>query len=1346
MIQPTAPLVSDTLLHNILHTKFSSTHQQVMAFSQEINHSIQQLNQVEYNDNKIVLIKELLQIKQSFRCDFNSTALDDSRQFNINNDSILIGRIVCQINSSDVTNQWLYLSDSTADIPIALINAQPSVLGHLVLCSEFNYLISGSKSYLELDGRKLTVLADAFQANNSFLTIQQAVQSNIAALFSPLPLYNLSFNQQNELVTSQLSKLHGVNKPCDNTAANPSLRPAYNSNKRKSLKAPSSANELFHLKARIISISPIQKKSEGSRFFFVEIEDDGVENDRGNNNPVSTYILFAGLDQMIWFHFLHVNQTFLFANLRITNLSNRHSATPVFIARQHKSSKWDSDKSNYCLNHSPYLSFLSKPNHYRNAIVFDTSSFTVPSYKAIACHTEDEQKVSQYSASAKKQKHEQNLGDKRSEPYSSGESLQKMEAPKVEDSNQLFSYRAVVLRQLTMCVFEFQDEKNNAVQNVCNELNELLNIAGSSLRVYFTQFSHNYITTGICLRPGSVVYLHNFHRVMRGKRFLGFAACQYSSIQILQLSDQVFPCRPYRTELYRSLATAYTRLNLYDTALFVDTLLNLKRKFNVLLASKAMIYLNSSNELDGVVVKLLNNWISFTHSVDVYQTFFNHSQTCKANIKNDMKEPFFPLIQAIFQMNPIVNSVNQLLNGAKQYQAQQSLNEKFHSQTSLNSLWNYRIIPSTQILLSGMNLIGIIRSNLANRRPNLRKLLGNELVGFNTGIELIDYHSGVDCFIQGSLPLNQLNQLIAISSFKLVLEIMLIPVSEHSLERIPVVAAYLIIAAESIQFLTTATHSGGSNVGEAAIDGINSVFFNLSRKTLEYTDKNCVECTLYGRMSYASKEKIMSKAGREDSTFPVKLHLLGQTKLYYPLFNLRSNYFFQSAYCVPTIDEDAEMCFSVNNSSQIHLIDKGLNHANLPSDLAVALHIPVPSVNPSSSVSDILQHELYSDPQANNPAQSIAAVRGVVTSKDFRSNMCFDHLPKSNKEKKIEPLAAWAISLRDNDYPHSILFYLPINDSFNSASLLPGNEITIMNVSKRISGNYNIYLYPTQDTFIHVDKSFEPKAKLRLDTCTPNYTSNDYTWPDLSCSLLPLPTRYIVEFSSYPNKIIQQLIRFRARITKFKSIKFYYRCISNCAQSFSNDNWDELRANFNRCKSLGCSFELKCSLECNIDDSTASAYLFTEEEHIIFQLISYSSQLKQAFLSQLRQSGCFTYESNPINDNNNNNDESNSAQPNQEWRCYNNAIFSSQGLEFILFAQQFFPKRLRSSSKATTGPQQVTTRELKLRLNGVSAVYSTYINSIPLCFRAVRIEQLSLCLEVQSILTQLQHIKLVTSK
>ena len=625
--------------------------------------------------------------------------------------------------------QRLQLVDDTAALPCHVIHANVSMLDRALLCLRWNLLLISG------EGGGVVLEVDASQAVVLTFDGRPVERIPIPPSYRPHPLHLLTPRQMKRLSAAQpsASQLPAQTVRASAPAAGRALRPT------------------LHLRGVVVAKSPMVQRKEGS-FYFVQLAATAHE------AAPSVFVIFHGEASLRWYHALHVDGEYLLACLRVKALTLSGDRREfVFVAT----------------TSTPPASAGHAHSGPPSVEVFSAASSQLPEHR---------------SSSAVLSSSAPSTDRPPSQPTSSP-----AQSTPPRRSTHAVSYRGLITRQVAVCVYELDHGSLNNPRSSSSSPSEL-SPTRPLLRLYVTRYDCAALYDGVGLRPGCVVRLHHVHRVYHSGRFLGLGCCARSHLSIDSFSPLSTVCRPLRRQgEQRLLWAAYQSLDLPDTALFLDCLDALLKKWGKALKRELLV---AGEQGSAPVLHRLLPQLRWGHGPDIYDQVLHHHEGCtvapvvaSADSQSSatrprplpssrMSYPTFPSLSSLLQLSATSHAFDRL-RGA--------LGQDSHSSTA----WHCERVPSHALLRPGAVYTAYLSSSLSTFTRRLYSfpcpvLVDDEkdcdplpdVASVYTGLQLTDSASStafaVDCLVtgRGQVPVGGLYRLTA---FELVMETVPLP-------------------------------------------------------------------------------------------------------------------------------------------------------------------------------------------------------------------------------------------------------------------------------------------------------------------------------------------------------------------------------------------------------------------------------------------------------------------------------------------------------------------------------------------------------------------------------------------
>ena len=646
---------------------------------------------------------------------------------------LLIGRL----SADSAHPQRMLVVDDTASVPCHVIHADASLLERAVLFSRWSLLLLLTSPRTESD--RVVLEVDASQAVPLSFGPSHSEQLSLVvpSSYRPTPLHELSDRRMRKLSASSSSSQRAPNERFSvNSLVIPTVQPA----PERPLRS------ILHLRGYVVAKSPIVQRRDGV-FHFIELR-------AVLDSAHSVFALFHGPSSMCWYHSLHLDAEYLLVNARVKALALSGGRVKFVVVASTVSAQAAASKG--------------QPN----AVVYSARSSQLP-----GCTVERSVRVETHV--------KREAGDPLSSMPSSaaGAVGASCHGPR---PRRAWSYVGVVTRQVAVCVYELDHGRMGVEPRSSTSAfssDPLSARFRPSLRLYLTRHDCAALHDGAGIRPGCTVRLHHVHALYHSGRFVGFGCCARSHVSVLAFSPLSVLCRPLRRHGEQALLwSAFQRLNLPDTALFVDTMETLLRKWGR--AVKQDLLDNPRDGRHGVLRRLLADRLRWDYTDDIYDQLLDHDERCAiasappasdvdASSPQQRSYPCFPSLSVLWQLLSVSRAFERL---------RRRIRQDSHS----TAAWHCERVSSSALCSPGVVFTGFLNASLSTYAGKAysipRPLVIDDdedeampvVTSLFTGLQLSDSSSAtsfaIDCLLIGDCDEEQLGGLYQLTAFDLVLE------------------------------------------------------------------------------------------------------------------------------------------------------------------------------------------------------------------------------------------------------------------------------------------------------------------------------------------------------------------------------------------------------------------------------------------------------------------------------------------------------------------------------------------------------------------------------------------------
>ena len=1100
---------------------------------------------------------------------------------------LLVGRL----SADGASPQRLLLIDDTASIPCHLIHADVALLDRVVFFLRWSLLLTAarpSEAALEVDASQAALL--------SFAPSPAAVMAPSASPPTQLyPLHQLSHRQMKRLSAS--SRVSSSARPAA------SRGPHVATTSRLPPCAPERPlRPILHVCGVVVAKSPMVQRKDGV-FHFVELTP-------ALSRSPSVFVLFNGAASVRFYHVLHVDNEYVFANVRAKALQAGGRVQFVLLASTVACSTPPSAPQ----SHAPSACMQ----------LFNARSSHLPT-SAMPCTTP-------------------------SDPSARQPSLPSARPPR--RCRRTVSYVGMITKQVAMCVYELDHNwpslphssspplSASSSSSFSSRHDPLTSRFSPTLRLYLTRYDCGALYDGLALRPGCVVHLHHVHRLYHSGRFLGLGCCARSHVSIVSFSPLSAVCRPlHRDGEQRLLWSVYQQLNLPDIALFVDVMESLMKKWGR--ACKRQLLADAISGSPGLLRRLLHDRLHWGYTDDIYQQVMDHDASCHiadpsnaAPTFTDRSYPTFPSLSSLFDLPAVSRAFERL---------RRRLRQDDHSSTA----WHCERIPYSSLTQPGLVFTGYLSSSLSTHTSQSYTIPPPGIVidaddssaipdvtSVYTGLHLTDSSSStafaVDCVVVGDCGEEQLDGCYQLTDFELVLETVPFPAgvdssaarastSPASTAPAPHVVAYLLLPVSCLVPLIPRPSPPPST--EPPLQGIVETSLTLyitHRLTrvvpapLGRTTPVQLACLPLGsapsdqskRVDLALHVSSRSSSGRctqnvecslrallvtSDTTEPrrVQLNLKGDTLAFIPL--VHSGQVIHLSSCRRTrrlhptdADEDGydttPPCSLSIDSSPAALDWTQRMRPHLPPCWSVAqLLVCDVSVfgdgrvdpTPCSFTGEVVEKQFRCDPLAHRQGEGVR-----------RSHSAPPQSLSSTSSSLSQP-GRWCVRLRDVRLSHTVELYASLSSRVFPAGVVPGAVVRVSGALRKLAPTWKLFVECTA------------QSELSVLSTRPADVVSSASMP----STVPLST-----FSLIPLTLRQWIYRVRCRVVQVKRLRVSVNCLF-CARVVASTVKESDRSQFTgrwrsrdgRCGLTSCRrLELRLSAQVIVDDGTSAALTLIE--------------------------------------------------------------------------------------------------------------------------------------------------------
>ena len=1098
---------------------------------------------------------------------------------------LLVGRL-----STDAANpQRLLLIDDTATIPCHVIHADVALLDRVVLFLRWSLLLTSARpvaeTVLEIDASQAALLP--FSAS-PFLSASPSPPSS-SQLY---PLHQLTHRHLKRLSASSRSSSSSrtaragghsltVTSPLCPPAPEPPLRP------------------MLHIRGVVVAKSPMVQRRDGV-FHFVEVAASPAA------SP-SVFLLFNGAASVRCYHVLHVDEEYVFANVRAKALQAGGQVKFVLLASAVAATPSPSHH-----NHGPPA----------NVQLFSARSSRLPVNP---------------------------LPSTTPCPSVHDEVRPSSARPTPHRCSRTVSYVGMITKQVAVCVYEL-DHNQPALPRSSSSLpasssaspahNDPLTSRFPVLRLYLTRYDCGALHDGLGLRPGCVVQLHHVHRLYHSGCFLGLGCCARSQVSVVSFSPLSAVCRPLRRDgEQRLLWSAFQRLNLPDTALFVDVMESLTRKWGR--GCRRQLLAGDVAGSPGLLRRLLHDRLQWGCTDDLYQQVMEHDTACliaapsahSASPFPDKSYPCFLSLSALFVLPAVSRAFERL---------RRRLRQDDHSSTA----WHSERIPYSTLTQPGLVFTGYLSSSLSTYTSRAYTVAAPAIVidaddpspvpdvsSVYTGLHLTDSASStafaVDCIVFGGCGGEQLDGCYQLTDFELVLETVTSPAgmdlitasasaSPASTNPAPHVVAYLLLSSSALNPLISPPGPPSSSAtlfpGVAETSLTLFVTHRLTR----------IVPAVSGRASLTQLSSLPSGSapcdpgkGVDDVLHAARASSARCTQTVE--CSLRA-LLITSATTQPrrihvTLKGDALSCTPLIHSGQvIHLSSCHRTRRQAPADADEDCYDTTPtcslSIDSSPAASEWAQRMQQHIPPCSSVAQLLVcdisvfgegrvdptpcSFTGEVIDKQFRCDPLAQRQEEGVRRSHSAPTHSlstssctlslagrWCVRLRDVRLAHTVEVYASMSSRVFPAGVVPGAVVRVSGAVRKLSPAWKLFVECTA------------QSELSVLSARPAY--------ELSSAPMP-PTVALSTFSLIPLTLQQWLYRVRCRVTQVKRLRVSVQCLF-CARVVESTVKESDRSQFagrwrsrdGRCGLTSCRrLQLRLSAQLLVDDGTASALALVE--------------------------------------------------------------------------------------------------------------------------------------------------------
>ena len=1100
---------------------------------------------------------------------------------------LLIGRLTG--HSTEPTR--LQLTDDTASMVCHALQADTSLLQRVVLFPRFNVVYPLTSHSVEAAGGACGVL----EVDGQDAVVLDGVETVDWSVLRPLPLHMMDHAQVRKLFKSSSSATHF--QPASSFVSSlplSSARPHLSASTSTS-SSSTCLNAAYHLRGCVTAISPIIQQGE-QHFFFVDLRHNGSSAAPTASQSIaarslpsadSTFILFQGAAVMCWYHVLHVDEEYLFTQLRpkAVKLSNARVRLLFVFTTAAPSSV------------VPSPAAVAVPR------VLSARSCQLPAY--LSLH------VTKSSAA-----------------------VQPQQAPEVCKWAQTVEYVGTITKQVCAGVYEL--DHSAVSKRGSNPSSSTTNLRPPpSLRLFVTHYAP-IVQDGVLLRPGCVVRLHHVHPLVHSGRFLGFGCCSRSQVAVVQLSPFAGVCKPYDTAGNAALNAHLSRLSLSDAALYLSVMEALLRKWSRHVKSDLA---GDGQHNDGLVHRLLSAHIRPHHEPDVYAEVMEHA-SCKSAVPGSTATngfPTFPSYSSLFQLPAVVSACENL---------HLRIDSTDHSATA----WHVACIPSSSLLPAGWFVTGYLSPSSYPFKPctyNIapapttvyvdgkvapRRPVSSVYTGLQLRESLRDRADFIDCEVRGTVSGEHCGVLYHLPSFQLVLETVP-PVLSSSSGPLPPIAsaaatarfvvAYLSFSItdavplidrvprqpSSTLFTSQRTHTSvlmyithkTSRVAAVSSPGLFLIpQDNLPASTVTSSAASYGhECSLRGLLVLSNVQ----------SSTSVLVHLRP------PLLALASivhvGAVVELSSCRPLMNAPSLDVSDVFETTEECTLRVDQSAAAREWQHAVRSRLPSEHTFPQLLTVDM---DEWLDREASRALFSFCGIiidRQVRTDgfdqsrrllRPRRSNSAPQHLLHSSSltsahTSVVDPVLPFPVPgklylrVRDVQSAHVIDVYVPLSQRPYPAGLLVGAVVALSGAVRKLSPSWKIYMECTTTTDIHILSPPPVPAHI-----SPPFAFSTVVPPPPQ----PRPPSFLSSFTPCPVVVSQLVHRLRCRIHAVKRLSFAVHCL-RCAQPLPPAN--ERRQHKSPCGAGGCTrIEFRANGYVQVDDGTHTALVVVDGE-LISQLL-----------------------------------------------------------------------------------------------------------------------------------------------